>query len=100
MMPLQLLQMILNKRSMNLNTNEHVGDYVLKVSGREDYLVGDYPILWFVYIQETLLRDITPTVVTVSVQSVPGEYNISMLNCVVWVLCFVCSFVNWFWNFY
>ncbi|RZF40704.1 hypothetical protein LSTR_LSTR007995 [Laodelphax striatellus] len=71
--PTQLLMLILNKRSMmTMNQkNESVRDFVLKASGREEYLVGEYPIISFVYIQEALSRDMTPVVVTVSVHSIP-----------------------------
>lgn len=76
--PIQLLAMILNKKALNLNTRgEHVNDYVLKVCGQEEYLVGDYPLIQFVYIQEALSRDIIPTLVAVSVDSVASKSSIT-----------------------
>lgn len=69
--PIQLLTQILNKKAITLNAKgEHVSEFVLKVCGQEEYLVGEYPLVSFVYIQESLSRDLTPTLVTVSVQSV------------------------------
>uniref|UniRef100_A0A1B6CVF3 phosphatidylinositol 3-kinase n=1 Tax=Clastoptera arizonana TaxID=38151 RepID=A0A1B6CVF3_9HEMI len=69
--PKQLMVSILNKKAITLNTKgEHVSDFVLKVCGQEEYLVGDYPLVNFTYIQEALCRDVTPTLVTVSVKSV------------------------------
>ncbi|CAG2056380.1 unnamed protein product, partial [Timema podura] len=48
-------------------------DFVLKVCGREEYFVGDYPIIQYLYIQETLLSDGVPTLVTVSCEGVPVD---------------------------
>uniref|UniRef100_A0A1Y1N7Q3 PI3K-RBD domain-containing protein n=1 Tax=Photinus pyralis TaxID=7054 RepID=A0A1Y1N7Q3_PHOPY len=70
--PVKLLETILAKRSYILNTRgESPHDYVLKVCGRDEYLVGDYGIIQFQYVQDSLFRDITPIVVTTSVHSVP-----------------------------
>jgi phosphatidylinositol-4,5-bisphosphate 3-kinase len=52
--------------------NERCNDYVLKVCGQDEYLVGDHHIIQFQYIQDSLSRDITPIVVTVQVDNVPG----------------------------
>lgn len=72
--PLQLMGSILNKKAITLNTKgEHVSDFVLKVCGQEEYLVGEFPLVTFTYIQESLCRDMTPTLVTVSVKSVDGK---------------------------
>lgn len=71
---IQLLRKILSKKAHALNTRgESAVDFVLKVCGQEEYLVGDYPIVQFLYIQETLSRDGVPTVVTLSIDSVPIE---------------------------
>lgn len=68
--PVQLISQILTKKALNLNTKgEHVSEYVLKVCGQEEYLVGDYPLVRFVYIQEALSRETIPTLV-----AVPKEY--------------------------
>jgi len=58
---------------MTVKTSEEAQDFVLKVLGREEYLVGDYPLIQFVYIQEMLARDMTPTVVTMSINNVAGK---------------------------
>uniref|UniRef100_A0A8D9EW02 Phosphatidylinositol 4,5-bisphosphate 3-kinase catalytic subunit delta isoform n=1 Tax=Cacopsylla melanoneura TaxID=428564 RepID=A0A8D9EW02_9HEMI len=70
--PTELLRMILNKKAITLHTSgEQTSDYVLKVCGQEEYLVGELPLLQFCYIQECLSRERTPVLVTVSVESVP-----------------------------
>ncbi|PSN34153.1 hypothetical protein C0J52_10044 [Blattella germanica] len=71
MTPYELLRTILNKKAITLNSRgEHPADFVLKVCGQEEYLVGDYPLTQFVYVQDMLARDGVPTLVTVSVNSV------------------------------
>lgn len=68
------MDIILAKRANILNIRgEQTHDYVLKVCGRDEYLVGDYEMIQFQYIQDALLREITPTVVTTSVHSVPSK---------------------------
>lgn len=65
--------MILAKRSNVLKIKyHHYNDYVLKVCGQDEYLVGDHEISQFQYIQDSLSKDITPIVVTVRVDKVPG----------------------------
>jgi len=72
--PHQLLQTILNKKAITLNSRgEQAADFVLKVCGQEEYLVGNYPLTQFQYVQDMLARDGVPTLVTVSVNSVLGE---------------------------
>ncbi|KDR21011.1 phosphatidylinositol 4,5-bisphosphate 3-kinase catalytic subunit delta isoform [Zootermopsis nevadensis] len=71
MTPHELLRTILNKKSITLNSRgEHPADFVLKVCGQEEYLVGNYPLTQFQYVQDMLARDGVPTVVTVSLNSV------------------------------
>lgn len=68
-----MLGIILNKKVNSLNMRgDHPNDFVLKVIGQEQYLVGNVPLINFMYIQEALFRDVVPTLVTVSVESVPG----------------------------
>lgn len=74
MTPHKLLVTILNKKAITLNSRgEHPSDFVLKVCGQEEFLVGDYPIIQFLYIQETLSADAIPTLVIISVNSVPRK---------------------------
>lgn len=62
------------KKANILNTRgERPHDYVLKVCGRDEYLVGDRQIIDFQYIQDCLSRDVIPVVVTMSVHSVPSK---------------------------
>lgn len=72
MTPHQLLVQILNKKAITLNSRgEKPVDFILKVCGQEEYLIGDYPLIQFFYIQDCLARDITPTLVTLSVVNLP-----------------------------
>ncbi|KAF5291172.1 hypothetical protein FQA39_LY14414 [Lamprigera yunnana] len=84
--PTKLLEIILAKKANILNQrSENPHDYVLKVCGRDEYLVGDQSIIQFQYIQDSLFRDMIPAVVTMSVHKVPilieNEYEkISILD--------------------
>lgn len=72
--PKKLLEMILAKKATILNRrNERTNEYVLKVCGQDDFLVGEYEIIEFQYIQDCISREITPTLVTVHVDRVPGK---------------------------
>ncbi|XP_014479292.1 PREDICTED: phosphatidylinositol 4,5-bisphosphate 3-kinase catalytic subunit delta isoform [Dinoponera quadriceps] len=74
--PYQLLGLILNKRANTLNTRgEHPNDFTLKVCGQEEYLIGELPLIQFSYIQDCLAKDITPTLVTLSIQSIPVDQD-------------------------
>lgn len=53
---------------------EKPSDYVLKVCGQDEYLVGDHPLIDFQYIQDSLSRDETPSLVTIYVHNVPSKY--------------------------
>lgn len=79
--PLQLLTMILNKKSVTSNSYERSGDYVLKVCGKQEYLLGEHELIRFQYIQDTLAQDEQPTLVTVAVCNVPGT-PVSLCVCV------------------
>lgn len=72
--PEKLMETILNKRSITLNTkDEKTSDFVLKVVGQDEFLIGDYPLVQFKYVQESLSRDCTPTFVLVAAENVPGK---------------------------
>lgn len=58
----------------------HPNDFTLKVCGQEEYLLGDYPLIQFNYIQDCLARDITPTLVTLSRDSVSVDHDNIMEN--------------------
>ena len=73
--PELLISMILQKKAITLNSKgEHVSEFALKACGREEYLVGDYPLIRFLYIQEALSQDATPSLVIISVHKIPGMY--------------------------
>lgn len=77
MTPHKLLITILNKKANILNKRgERPNDYVLKVCGQEEYLVGDYQLIRFLYIQECLMRDKHPVIITTAIENVPGKFCI------------------------
>ena len=64
MLPEKLLEMCLGKLASNLNIRDgHVDEYVLKVHGQHDYLIGSYQLIEYQYIQEEFLRDANPVLV-------------------------------------
>ena len=70
--PHQLLVQILNKRANTMmSRGERPGDFMLKVCGQEEFLIGEFPLIQFIYIQESLSRDVTPVLLVLSVDSVP-----------------------------
>ncbi|XP_026288763.1 phosphatidylinositol 4,5-bisphosphate 3-kinase catalytic subunit delta isoform [Frankliniella occidentalis] len=72
--PQQLITQILNKKSQNLAfSGEQAQNFVLKVCGQDEYLVGDVPLIQFLYIQEMIAKDCCPLVVTVSIDSIPVD---------------------------
>jgi len=80
--PPELLEVILNKRANTLKTRgEQPNDFTLKVCGQEEYLIGDnIPLIQFGYIQDCLAKDIMPTLVTLSKQSVPVDQDSAFDN--------------------
>ncbi|XP_044753388.1 phosphatidylinositol 4,5-bisphosphate 3-kinase catalytic subunit delta isoform isoform X2 [Coccinella septempunctata] len=78
--PTKFLEIVLTKKATIFNTkNERPNDYVLKVCGRDDFIMGEEPLINFQYIQESLSYGITPVLVTVNVCDVPitteGDYE-------------------------
>jgi phosphatidylinositol-4,5-bisphosphate 3-kinase catalytic subunit alpha/beta/delta len=75
MTPVQILHNILAKRANSMNTHgERTSDFIMKICGREEYLFGEYPIIQYLYIQETLAREGVPNVITMPINSVPGIF--------------------------
>jgi PI3-kinase family, ras-binding domain len=64
--PLRLLQLALNKVSYTKNKSEDPSNYLLKVCGQQEFLVGEHALVNFTYIHDALSRDIVPVVVVVS----------------------------------
>lgn len=74
--PYQLVGLILNKRANTLHTRgERPDDFTLKVCGQEEYLIDDLPLIQFSYVQDCIAKDITPTLVTISVQSITVDQD-------------------------
>lgn len=69
--PHKLLDMVLTKKALTTNKRQdRASDYILKISGQDEYIFGDYPLIQFIYIQDMLSRDGVPTVVTQCVSNV------------------------------
>lgn len=78
--PEQLMLQILNKRAMTLKTrNEKCSDFTLKVCGREEYIVGQHPLIDYAYIQDSLSQDLNPILIAVSKYNVPGRVLLLLL---------------------
>jgi phosphatidylinositol-4,5-bisphosphate 3-kinase catalytic subunit alpha/beta/delta len=75
--PMRLLQLALNKVSYTKNKSEDPCNYLLKVCGQQEFLVGDQALVNFTYIHDALSRDIVPVVVVVSANIVK-DGNISV----------------------
>ncbi|XP_037722710.1 phosphatidylinositol 4,5-bisphosphate 3-kinase catalytic subunit delta isoform [Drosophila subpulchrella] len=74
--PFTLTESTLQKMNRSqMKMNDRTGDYILKVSGRDEYLLGDYPLIQFLYIQETLSDSAVPNVVLQSVYRLESYIN-------------------------
>ncbi|KAK9873151.1 hypothetical protein WA026_021384 [Henosepilachna vigintioctopunctata] len=78
--PAKFLEMVLTKKATIFNMkNERPADFVLKVCGRDDFIMGDEPLINFQYIQDSLSYGVTPVLVTLNVCDVPicteGDYE-------------------------
>lgn len=70
--PIQLIESVLYKMANSLNLRvDHPRNYVLKVCGQEEYLIGDYPLIQYLYVQEKLATEGVPTVTLVNVDKLP-----------------------------
>ncbi|XP_072379316.1 phosphatidylinositol 4,5-bisphosphate 3-kinase catalytic subunit beta isoform isoform X1 [Diabrotica undecimpunctata] len=70
--PKKLLEMFLSKRATTLNIrNERVSEYVLKVCGQDEFLIGDNKIIEFQYVQDCISKNIMPTLITLHIDKVP-----------------------------
>ncbi|ERL86797.1 hypothetical protein D910_04202 [Dendroctonus ponderosae] len=70
--PEELLERILAKKAQLLKiSNERVQDYVLKVCGRDEYLLGGYKLCEYQYVEDCLSLCATPTLVTVHIDRIP-----------------------------
>ncbi|XP_044315155.1 phosphatidylinositol 4,5-bisphosphate 3-kinase catalytic subunit delta isoform [Drosophila rhopaloa] len=74
--PFSLTESTLQKMNRSqMKMNDRAADYILKVSGRDEYLLGDYPLIQFLYIQETLSDSAVPNVVLQSVYRLESYIN-------------------------
>lgn len=75
--PYHLLTMALQRNAHLLGQYPIEADiatgYVLKVSGRQEYLIGDYPLSRFLYVRNSLTKEEVPSFVTVASQSILFE---------------------------
>ena len=72
--PFQLLTIALQKNATLLGQYPIEADiasgYVLKVGGRQEYLIGPHPLSRFLFVREALSRDVLPSFVAVPMSSV------------------------------
>jgi phosphatidylinositol-4,5-bisphosphate 3-kinase len=67
----ELLEKIIAKMTMKYNASHfNVDELVLKFCGQEEYILGDFPIIKFTCVQESLLRNETPSFVVMKVSDV------------------------------
>lgn len=67
MTPVEVLNIIFKKHSFK---NKREDTHILKVYGQDEYIYGDYPIIQFQYVQDTLSGKGTPSFVTQPLQNV------------------------------
>lgn len=75
--PLQLLTIALQKNATLLgcypiDSNIAQG-YVLKVCGRQEYLIGNYPLSRFLRVRDSLNKDTSPSFIVIPLEQVPFE---------------------------
>lgn len=71
--PRELIEMFLSKTaSINFKSGT-ANDYILKVCGQDEFLVGDNEVIHFQYVQDCMSKDIIPTLVTLHIDRVPGK---------------------------
>ncbi|EDV43114.1 uncharacterized protein Dana_GF18327, isoform B [Drosophila ananassae] len=74
--PLSLTESSLQKMNRSqMKMYDRASDYILKVSGRDEYLFGDYPLIQFLYIQEMLSDTAVPNVVLQSIYRLEPYIN-------------------------
>lgn len=77
--PYKFAESVLSKmaRTKHVLARERPSDFIFKICGRDEYLFGDYPLIQFIYIQETLSRDGVPAVVLKNIHNLEVFTNIS-----------------------
>ncbi|CAG5109135.1 5-bisphosphate 3-kinase catalytic subunit beta isoform (Mus musculus) [Cotesia congregata] len=79
--PYQLIVLILNKRANTLmSKGEKPNDFTLKICGQEEYLIGEHPLIQYTYIQDCISKDVSPTLITVSIRNVMIDNDYSLEN--------------------
>ncbi|KAL1502865.1 hypothetical protein ABEB36_007943 [Hypothenemus hampei] len=74
--PIELLEKILVTKVKRLKiNNEKVSEYILKVCGRDEYLLGDHPLNQFQYIQDCISERVTPSLLTVHIDRIPEIHS-------------------------
>ncbi|XP_071445759.1 phosphatidylinositol 4,5-bisphosphate 3-kinase catalytic subunit delta isoform [Hetaerina americana] len=77
MTPKELLKKVLNKKAVTHKAKEErTQDYVLKVWGREEYLLGrDMPLSKYIYIQECIALEVYPVLIACPFTSIMVEMD-------------------------
>jgi len=65
---IELLKLALGKKAVNTNSKiEDPSNYLLKVCGQQEFLLGENALVYFTYIQDALAKDMSPVVIVVPV---------------------------------
>lgn len=80
--PSKLIEMALAKmsRSMVKLSGQSTSSYILRVGGRDEYLYGEFPLIQFIYIQDSLSRDGVPLIVLKPVHTLSTYINHKQIN--------------------
>ncbi|XP_050305092.1 phosphatidylinositol 4,5-bisphosphate 3-kinase catalytic subunit delta isoform [Anthonomus grandis grandis] len=71
--PTELIERVLTKKAQWLKISKgRVLEYVLKVCGRDEYLLGDYPLNQYQYIQDCITEHVTPSFLTLHINRIPS----------------------------
>lgn len=74
MTPSKLLELVLIKKGIEMHLkNEILNEYVLKVLGRDEYLIGEFPFIQLQYVQDCLSQNVIPQFVTVHSTAMDGN---------------------------
>ncbi|XP_065339767.1 phosphatidylinositol 4,5-bisphosphate 3-kinase catalytic subunit beta isoform [Cloeon dipterum] len=77
----ELLKLALTKKATNTNSKlEDPNNYLLKVCGQHEFLLGDHPLIYFTHIQEALAKEAAPVVIVVPVSYLSAGNELDILQ--------------------
>lgn len=70
--PRELLQLVLQKLELTTGTEQgNPEDFLLKVCGRDEFLIGEYPLSQFQYVRKSIMNEHPPQLSMISNSSIP-----------------------------